>query len=230
MGLFGTCRPDISIICVFPDYPIEIGGGGATGGSAGSDNDHPAGASGSEPTDRGGDLYLELGHAGILLIKGGTGAATAKYYEYGRYSGKNPTHQGNVRSYSVTTLILDDAGWPTSDSLHATVKSITKTSGRNTRLHGNVDHLCGKDAYNKAVKFAETFKSDKSQHYNLVTNSCMMFSFKVNKAGGWAWFGPIPLWNSRPGGQLDSGAFSNNVTYDPKGDKFNENIWQISGW
>jgi hypothetical protein len=126
--------------------------------------------------------------------------------------------------------VLDDTGWPSETNLKAAIKSITKTSGKNTYLHGNVDHLGCKKAYEKGVAFAEAFRSDKSQHYSLLSNSCMMFSFKVNKAGGWAWFGPIPLWNSRPGGQLESGAFSNNVTYDPKEDAFNENIWQISGW
>jgi len=231
MGIFSTCRPDISIICIFPDYPIEIGGGTRTGGSAASDNEHPTGASGSEPTDRDGDFYLELGHAGILLIKGGTGPAEANYYEYGRYNvaGGNSTTQGNVRSYPVNSLILDDDGWPTSASLHATVKSITRASGRNTKFHGNVDHLCGKDAYAKAIAFSEAFKIDASQHYDLLRNSCMMFSFKVNKAGGWSWLGPAPIWNSRPAGQRDFSVFQNYVTYDPDGDKFNESIWQVSG-
>ena len=103
-------------------------------------------------------------------------------------------------------------------------------SGRGTRLHSNVDHPCGANAYDKGNAFAIAFKNDRSQHYNLITNSCMMFSFKVNAAGGWDWFGPIPLWNSNPGGQVDTGVFANHVTYDPDGDRFNENVWQISGW
>lgn len=230
MGLFDVCHPDISIICIFPDYPIEIGGGTRTGGSAASDNEHPAGASGSEPTDTDGDFYLELGHAGILMIKGGTGPAQANYYEYGRYAveGGNSTTQGNVRGYPVSTLILDDSGWPTVASLRATARSIARRSGRNTKLHGNVDHLCGKGAYDKGVAFAEEFAADESQHYNLVTNSCMMFSFQVNKAGGWDWFGPVPVWNSRPAGQRDFGLFSNYLIYDPDGDRFHESIWQVS--
>ena len=225
MGLFDNCNPDISIICIWPEYPIEIGGGS----SAGDDD-----LDGSmDSTDEEGDFHLSfLGHAGILLIKGGTGPAEAHYYEYGRYrvAGGNPAGQGNVRDYAVDTIILDDSGWPTSDSLHQTVKTMTQRSGRNTKFHGNVDHLCGEDAFNKAQTFAENFKNDPNQHYNLFTNSCMTFSFKVNKAGGWDWFGSIPVWNSRPAGQLDDGFFSNHVTYDPDGDDFNENVWQISGW
>lgn len=226
-----ACRPDIAIICIWPDYPVEIGGAGPTSGASASDNDAPTGGSGGS-TDRGGDFYMRLGHAGILLIKGGTGPAEAVYYEYGRYAvtGGNSTTQGNVRSYSVTGLVLDDTGWPSEQNLHTAIRSITRRSGKNTRLHGNVDHLCAKNAYTKGKAFADAFAADRTQHYNLVSNSCMMFSFKVNHAGGWDWFGPIPIWNSNPGGQLQSGAFSNNVTYNPNGDKFNENVWQISGW
>lgn len=247
MSLFNRCHPDISIICIWPYYPIELGGGTRTNGSSAGDDDHPRGIPGDK-TDTDGDFYAPLGHAGILLIKGGTGPAQARYYEYGRYrvEGGHPAKQGNVRDYAVTTIVLDDTGWPTVESLHRTLRDITDRSGRNTFLHGNVDHLCGKNAYEKAVEFAEEFKGDDSQHYDLVSNSCMMFSFKVNHAGGWSWMGPIPVLNSYPAdqmegtfGPLDFGiddiartmvekTFNNYVTYNPDGDEFHESVWQIS--
>jgi hypothetical protein len=220
------CNPDICIICIWPDYPIEWGGGTRTGGSSASDQDHPTGSSG---TDRQGDFYLPwLGHAGILLINGGTGPATAHYYEYGRYSveGGNPASQGNVRDYPVTGIVLRDNGWPTEQSLHQAVWSITVRSGRTTHFHGNVDHKCG-DCYEKAVDYAETFRTDPGQHYSISTNNCMTFSFRVNKAGGWRWFGPIPVWNSRPAGQVEEGLWHNYLKYDPDGDSFREYVWQI---
>ena len=222
-----ACKPDISIVCIWPDYPVESGGGTRTGGSMASEheNGYPPGGSGGS-TDGEGDLYLRLGHAGILLIKGGTGPATAHYYEFGRYLGPNPTNFGNVRDYAVTNIVLDDNGWPTESSLHAAARFITGRSGRNTYMHGNVSDKCGGTAYDNAVAFAEAF----SQEYTIVTNSCMIFAHKVNHAGGWTWFGPVPVWNSNPKRELENGFFSNHITYDPDGDDFNENVWQIPGW
>lgn len=194
------CNPDICIICLWPNYQINVAGR-------------------SVPL---------LGHAGVLLINGGTGPAEAHYYEYGRYvvAGGNPSSQGNVRDYAVPGIVLRDTGWPTVESLHQAVKMITRESGKNTYLHGNVDHKCG-DCYEMAVAYAEAFRADSSQHYNIITNSCMAFSFRVNKAGGWSWFGPVPVWNSRPAGQMEVGLFHNYVAYNPDGDRFRESVWQI---
>lgn len=220
-----SCKPDISIVCIWPNYPIQIGGGTRTGGSSASDHagGYPPGGSGGS-TDGDGNLYLRLGHAGILLIKGGTGAATAHYFEFGRYRGPNPTDFGNVRDYAVTSIVLNDDGWPTIASLHATCRDITERSGRSTYLHGNVSHKCGGEAYDKAKIFAEGFRSE----YNLVTNSCIIFTHKVNHAGGWSWFGPIPVWNSNPKAEMEHGLLNNYITYNPESDRFSESVWQIS--
>ena len=194
------CNPDICIICIWPDYRINVSG-----------------------------LSVPLlGHAGVLLIEGGTGAATAHYYEYGRYPGPNPAVEnhkvGNVRDYSVSGIVLRQNGWPTVESLHQAVKFITEESGRNTRFHGNVDHKCG-DCYEKGVAYAEAFRTNPD--YNIITNSCMTFAFRVNKAGGWSWFGPVPILNSRPAGQVDVGFFQNFITYNPEGNVFREHVWQM---
>jgi hypothetical protein len=76
----------------------------------------------------------------------------------------------------------------------------------------------------KAKVFAEGFRSE----YHLVTNSCMMFAHKVNHAGGWSWFGPIPVWNSNPKAEMERGLLNNYTTYNPRSDRFRESVWQIS--
>lgn len=220
-----ACKPDVSIVCIWPNYPIEVGGGARTGGSSASEHEagYPPGGSGGS-TDGDGDLYLRLGHAGILLIKGGTGSATAYYFEFGRYLVANPTQFGNVRGYAISSIIMNEKGWPTVASLHATIKDVTARSGRNTYMHGNVSHLCGGTAYDKAVTFACAFRSE----YHVVTNSCMLFAHKVNHAGGWTWFGPIPLINSNPKREIERGLFNNYISYTPSNDRFREYVWQIS--
>lgn len=64
--------------------------------------------------------------------------------------------------------------------------------------------------------------------YHIVTNSCMMFAHKVNHAGGWSWFGPIPVWNSNPKAEMERGLLNNYITYNPRSDRFRESVWQIS--
>ena len=56
----------------------------------------------------------------------------------------------------------------------------------------------------------------------------MMFAHKVNHAGGWSWFGPIPVWNSNPRAEMERRLLNNYITYNPEGDRFRESIWQIS--
>ncbi|MDG1128992.1 MAG: hypothetical protein P8N68_07805 [Paracoccaceae bacterium] len=47
-------------------------------------------------------------------------------------------------------------------------------------------------------------------------------------AGGWSWFGPIPVWNSNPKAEMERGLLNNYITYNLKGDRFRESVWQIS--
>lgn len=75
-------RPDIVVPIVFPDYKIET--------------DTVLGKVGG------------LGHAGVLIIQGATGAT--KYYEYGRY---DPAAKGLVQRRRVPDVATDADGRPT---------------------------------------------------------------------------------------------------------------------
>ncbi len=159
MGLFNNCSPDFSIVCIWPWMPIDLGFGPDDLGmepQRGTER-HP-----SSGVDTEGNYNLALGHAGILLIKGGTGFT--KYYEYGRYhrdSEGNPI--GVVNNYSIPNVTLNSDGWPTVESLHNVIRVITSRSGKNTRFHDNFHHKCG--GFDPAVEYAENFDDPE---YNIV--------------------------------------------------------------
>ncbi|WP_179379171.1 hypothetical protein [Jannaschia marina] len=226
-----SCKPDICIICIWPFYPIEVGGGARTEGTLAREGQTSPTGWGLDKFDDDGDLYVPAGHAGVLIIKGGTGPTAAHYYEYGRYhvEGGNPTAQGNVRDYPILGLVLEENGWPTEENLHVAIREITRRSGRGTYCHGNVDHTCGRDSYVKATDFVDNFRNDPNQHYSLSTNSCLYFSYKVNVAGEWSWFGPVPYLDMLPAANIDYRPFQNTMSYNPDGDHFDEDIWQIPG-
>ncbi|WP_157779774.1 hypothetical protein [Celeribacter ethanolicus] len=219
MGLFDRCKPDFSIICIWPRYPIDIGWGPEKLGlqpKIGAE-EHP-----DFGIDNEGHYNIPLGHAGIVLVQGGTGQT--RYYEYGRYSRDSEgNHIGSVRNVSVPNLSLEESGWPTVSSLHNLAKSITGRSGKNTHLHGNFDHNCG--GYDQAVDFAESYNNSE---YSFTSNSCITFAHKVNAAGGFSWFGPVPIWDSFPPNEQDMMPWQNYITYWPTTDTFKEFVWQIS--
>lgn len=219
MGLFDNCSPDFSIVCIWPFMPIDLGSGPDDLGMEPQRGEerHP-----SSGVDNEGNYNLPLGHAGILLVKGGTGLT--RYFEYGRYSqdsSGNPV--GRTRTYGVPNVTLNDDGWPTVSSLHNVVKVITRKSGKNASFHGNFDHKCG--GFDPAVAYAESFNDP---DYNIVSNSCMTFAHQVSAAGGFSWFGPIPVLDSWPADEVEAGLFHNFIMYFPDKDKFVESVWQIS--
>lgn len=219
MGLFSNCLPDFSIVCLWPVMPIDLGFGPD---DLGMDPQRGTEAHPSSGVDTEGNYNLALGHAGILLIKSGSGLT--KYYEYGRYrrdSEGNPI--GYVNHYGVPDVTLNSDGWPTVASLHNVIRQITSRSGKNTRFHGNFSHVCG--GFDAAVEYAEGFNNT---NYNLLSNSCMTFAHRTNAAGGFTWFGPIPGFNSWPAAEVEAGFFNNFVIYNPDGDIFREYVWQIS--
>lgn len=211
MTIFNVCNPDFSIICIWPHMPIDFG--------FGPDNIGLDPKRGEEryPTfgvDNEGNYNGPLGHAGILLIQAESGFT--RYFEWGRY-----TEGGSVNTYSIPNAILDSRGWPTKDSLHNIVRFITRHSGRNTWMHGNIDHHCG--GFDKAVNYAQEYQGA----YNAVFNNCMIFAHRVNRAGGFSWFGPLPVYNSSPWLEMETGVLSNHIIYFPDRDYFEESVWQI---
>lgn len=219
MGLFNNCNPDFSIVCIWPFMPIDLGFGPDYIGmnSKRGTESHP-----SSGVDNEGNYNLGLGHAGILLIQGGTGLT--KYYEYGRYRRDSQGKPiGVVNHYAIPNVTLNDDGWPTVLSLHKVVKKITKKSGKDTYFHGNFSHKCG--GFDKAVDYAETYNNP---DYNIISRSCMIFAHSTNAEGGFSWSGPFPVLDSWPAGEVEIGLFQNFITYNPNGDVFREFVWQIS--
>ncbi|OKH87246.1 hypothetical protein LF95_10425 [Thalassospira sp. TSL5-1] len=90
-------------------------------------------------------------------------------------------------------------------------------------MHGNFSHTCA--GYDKAVSFAENYND---KNYNFSSNSCITFAHEVNAAGGFSWFGPIPVWDSFPPNEMDMMPWDNYITYSPESDMFKEFVWQIS--
>ncbi len=115
----------------------------------------------------------ELGHAGILLIRGSDGLT--KYYEYGRYD--PPQNLGLVRVGSIPNVQMQANGKPTDESLKKVLKAISEKSGGKSNIAAA---FIPADAKFVAVnQFAENrFKQNSDperKRYNILTNNCMHF-------------------------------------------------------
>ena len=218
MGLFSNCKPDFSILCIWPWMGIDLGSGPED-----LVEDYPRGEERNPGSgiDNEGHLNLPLGHAGILLIQAETGLT--RYFEYGRYRrDQNGNPYGSVENPSVPDVALDSRGNPTSAGLHRCVKHITRISGKNSKFHGNFDHKCG--GFQKVVEFAESYENP---DYNLAWRSCITFAHLVNSQGGFSWFGAVPVFDSFPAAERDMLFWQSYIKYNPETDEFYENVRRI---
>lgn len=145
---------DVIIPIVFPDYKI------------------------STPIGKIGDL----GHAGVLLIQGGSGLT--KYYEYGRYDAAG---KGLVRKRTVPDVKIDKAtGKPTETSLAKTLQSISDQAGHKTRISGAYIEVSG--GFLKAKVYADDRLKENSDpkrdEYGLFGNNCGTFMKETAAAAG----------------------------------------------
>ena len=122
-----------------------------------------------------------LGHAGVLLIRGSDGLT--KYYEYGRY---DPASHGITRRVTIPDVVIGADGRPTMDSLANVMDSLSRKSGQNGRVAGVlVDVPGGFDRMHAEAKRRVGQNSDASRDsYGLLTNSCLHFSIAIVEAGG----------------------------------------------
>lgn len=219
MGSFNNCKPDFSIIFIRPFYTIYL--------EFGPDNIGMSPKTGTEAypssgIDTEGNYNLPFGHAGIVLVEGGTGLT--KYYEYGRYfKDSNDKHIGGVRNRSVPNLSLNSNGWPTVASLHNLAKSITHSAGKDTYMQGNFDHTCG--GFDKAIAFAESYNNP---NYNFYSNNCMTFAHKVNAARGALGSDQFLFLDSFPPFERDIAIWQNSISYSPGSNNLKVWVWQIS--
>ena len=120
-----------------------------------------------------------LGHAGVLLIDNKSGLT--KYYEYGRYDKAN---LGIVRQRTVPNVVMEN-GKPTTDSLKATLDSISKQSGQGGVISGAYIKNDNFTEMNDFAKNQMSLNSDPNRTpYDLTNNQCGTFMQDVLEAGG----------------------------------------------
>lgn len=153
----------------------------------------------------------DLGHAGVLLIRGRDGLT--KYYEYGRY---DVASLGIVRRVSVPNARIGRDGKPTTASLAHLFAHISRRSGQNGRVAGV--YIEREAAFDRMNRLAQDRLADNAdpgrESYSLVTNSCLHFAIDVAEAGGADL--PVPL-DPRPSGYLVAlRQRFRSIDYDPR--------------
>ncbi|MBP7105557.1 MAG: RHS repeat-associated core domain-containing protein, partial [Fermentimonas sp.] len=159
-----------------------------------------------------------LGHAGVLLIDNKTGYT--KYYEYGRYDSEN---KGEVRTKSVSNVLIGKDGKPTEESLNKVLGQISDKAGQKGKIEGA---YVKSDKFDKMKDYADSKMTENKdpdrKEYTLTGNNCGTFAADVlkqdpdvkDKA-------PITI-IARPNGMVkDWQSNFEKITYDP--DKKKEN-------
>lgn len=124
--------------------------------------------------------FPELGHAGILFIKGATGLT--KYYEYGRYDSAG---KGLVRKLTIRDVVMA-GGSPTKQSLSYTLSQISVKSGQGGRISGA--YIPVKDKFDAMQAYVNKRvldnRNSSRKPYELMSNSCNHFMKGVLDAAG----------------------------------------------
>jgi hypothetical protein len=194
---------DLAIPVVFPAYLIAVPHPGV---------DLPAAINwlGIPDIKPGVDKVPQLGHAGILFIRGKDGLS--KYYEYGRYDAAN---LGLVRKMSIPDLALK-RNFDLQTALAPTLSSISKQSGQGGRIKGVLIPAPGK--FEVMLKYVETRRAQNGdphrRPYSLLSYSCIDFARETVEAASIS----LPTaYDPRPLGYMSTleSSFS-NVSYDPR--------------
>lgn len=121
-----------------------------------------------------------LGHAGILLIKGGSGLS--KYYEYGRY---DSAQLGLVRRVPVPDAKVDK-GALVLKSLVPVLSKVSSIAGKGSRIEGvYIEAPDSFEKLNQAVVVQKALNNNsKRKPYDLTTNSCIHFVKKLVDMAG----------------------------------------------
>jgi hypothetical protein len=123
-----------------------------------------------------------LGHAGVLFIKGKSGIT--KYFEYGRYD--PPKNLGIVVKARNLPDVVVAKGELDIASLKKPLNYISRISGQSGRIHGVYIEVENK--YQAMLDYAMQRKAQNAnpnrKPYDLSTNSCIHFTKKVTEAAG----------------------------------------------
>lgn len=136
---------------------------------------------------RGDDAAVEgLGHAGIAMIDGRSGAV--RYYEYGRYDAAGFGQVRQVAAVSAITISFDErTGNPTADSLAQLAAALTRTNGGPYAVEAVYVKLAN-GAFDAMKDFADRrmaeVRSRSARPYNVASNHCFTFATEVAAAAG----------------------------------------------
>lgn len=122
-----------------------------------------------------------LGHAGVVIINGETGVT--RYFEYGRYGGP----YGQVRERPVADVTMEDYCNPSSVSLTALARDLTRTNGGPYGFEAAYIKLPD-GAYEQMEQFVLQRMSDvrarTAAEYDINSNHCFTFAVEVAASGG----------------------------------------------
>ena len=153
-----------------------------------------------------------LGHAGVLLIDNKTGYT--KYYEYGRYDSEN---KGEVRTKSVSNVLIGKDGKLTEESLNKVLGQISDKAGQKGKIEGA---YVKSDKFDKIKDYADSKmtknKDPDRKEYTLTGNNCGTFAADVLKQDPDVKYkAPITI-IARPKGMVkDWQSNFEKITYDP---------------
>lgn len=122
-----------------------------------------------------------LGHAGVVIINGETGRT--RYFEYGRYGGP----YGRVRERTVADVTLEDYCNPSSASLEALARDVTRTNGGPYGFEAAYIKLPD-GSYEQMEQFitqrVSAVQARTAAAYDINSNHCFTFAVEVAAAGG----------------------------------------------
>jgi len=129
-----------------------------------------------------------LGHAGIAMIDGRTGAVA--YWEYGRYDAAQFGEVRGVPAVASVTMTFDEAGNPKRSALDQLARVLTTTNGSG-QLYEGVYIKLANGSFDRMVAFAENRKtlvaqgpSGNAEIYSVESNHCFTFAMEVAAVAG----------------------------------------------
>ena len=129
-----------------------------------------------------------LGHAGIAMINGRTGAVA--YWEYGRYDRAEFGEVRDVSDVASVTMTFDEAGNPERSALDRLALVLTKTNGPG-QLYEGVYIKLANGSFDRMVEFAENRRdavaegpSGSAEIYSVESNHCFTFAMEVAAVAG----------------------------------------------
>lgn len=213
-----TANLDVVIPIVFPNYqikvaePVVIPGFQLPQFSVGG---HSFGGQKVTKTEVFDGKIADLGHAGVLFIRGGGkgGKGLTKYYEYGRY---DPKEFGVVRPVGLPDVNLEDDGRASKASLIKVLAVIASKGGHGTRIAGAYIEAPGKFAdFHTYAEFRQSLNNVPTRDkYSIWSYSCLHFMRSTAEKSG----KPMPsVVDPTPSAYIERvRAVYPDLDYDPK--------------